>query len=114
MGTKTRRSRPKDRLSQHECKKTAIVRPLFRNNFQKSYFGGGVVVPPEFFLLFFVPPFFPLFFLPSLVLPLSVVVVPDCPAVLVWPAPPVRAKERLAPISRANAMVSNFFMQSPS
>ena len=64
---------------------------------------------PEFFLLFLPPlwPFFPLFVELEAFLPagLSVdVVVP----------PPVWATERVAPSNRANAMVSSFFIESPS
>src|SRR5579864_371001 len=72
----------------------------------RSYFGGGVVVPPEFFLDFF-PPLWP--FLPDLV----VVFLPPSAGLSVDP-PVAWANDRVAPSSRVNAMVSSFFIQSPS
>src|SRR4051812_43349101 len=72
----------------------------------RSYFGGGVVVPPEFFLLFF-PPLWWVVFLPDFVVVLS-------PAGLSVLPPAAWANDRLAPSNSVNAIVSSFFIQSPS
>ena len=69
----------------------------------RTYFGGGVVVPPEFFLDFF-PPLWA--FLPDLV---EVVFLPPSAGLSVDP-PPACAKDRLAPNSSVNAIVSSFFI----
>jgi hypothetical protein len=77
--------------------------------FPESYFGAGVLVP-ELFLAFF-PPFLWLW-------PLVLVDVAGLPVagLSVDPVvPPVAcATESVAPSSMANAMVSSFFIQSPS
>jgi len=79
----------------------------------QSYFGGGVAgLLPEFFLLF-LPPLWP--FLPDLVFSVLVVFSPVAGlSVEVFPPLVAWAKERLAPNIKANAIVSSFFIQSPS
>src|SRR5690349_6652898 len=79
----------------------------FSWNFTCSYFGAGVVVPPEFFLDF-LPPLWAFF--PDLV---EVVFLPPSAGLSVDP-PVAWANDRVAPSSRVNAMVSSFFIQSPS
>jgi hypothetical protein len=76
-------------------------------DFTRRYFGGGVVVLPEFFLDF-LPPLW------LLVLVLLVAFLPeavDVVAVLSVEPPVAWAKDKLAPSSRANAIVSSFFIQ---
>jgi hypothetical protein len=76
-------------------------------DFTHRYFGGGVVVPLEPFLLFFPP-------LWLLVLVLLVAFLPEVVgvvAVLSVEPPVAWAKDKLAPSSRVNAIVSSFFIQ---
>jgi hypothetical protein len=87
------------------------MRPLFAQRlFSPVYFGGGVVVLPELFLPFF-PPLWP--FLPLLVLVVLGVLVSVLP-VAGLSVPVACAKDSVAPSNMANAMVSSFFIQSPS
>ena len=82
-----------------------------------GYFGGGVVVPPELFLPFFLAELlvdFLLLLVPVVVLAVLVSVLPvdDLSVLLVLPV--AWAKDRVLPSNKANAMVSSFFIQSPS
>jgi hypothetical protein len=77
-------------------------------NFREAYFGAGVVVLPELFF-FFVAPFFAWVW----VLAGAFVVVAGLSVDA--GAPPVAwAIESVAPSNMANAIVSSFFIQSPS
>jgi hypothetical protein len=76
-------------------------------DFIHPYFGAGVVVLPEFFLDF-LPPLWA--FLPDLV---EVVFLPPSAGLSVDP-PVAWANDRVAPSSSVNAIVSSFFIQSPS
>jgi len=91
-------------------RKAAHAGPPLVKEFPESYFGAGVVVLPELFLDFF-PPFLWLW-------PLVLVDVAGLPVagLSVDPVvPPVAcATDSVAPSSMANAMVSSFFIQSPS
>jgi hypothetical protein len=83
---------------------------VFSGSSERTYFGGGVVVPLEFFFDFLPPLWAVLLVLVEAFFPDAV----DVVAGLSVEPPVAWAKDRPAPSSSVNAIVSSFFIQSPS